>query len=277
MSRLGLQIAPWSTARELVATGEQLADVVDTVWVQDQMLARNVYALLAALAHAGCGVGTNVTYAIGRNPIEMAAAAATVAELVPEEREMVVGIGTGGALVSSLFVKDRPVAVTREAIVLMRALWSGEEVELDSFEVLGRALGYKPGALARLTFPVERPPAILVAGVGPKILRVAGAVADGLISPSNLPSLLRAAFDTGLGVAGAAERVSAEIADALVVSGTPDECVERLAELRDLATAHGYEDFYIGAPLGPDPREAAELLRTVVIPELWPERVAGAR
>jgi 5,10-methylenetetrahydromethanopterin reductase len=357
MSRLGLQIAPWSTARELVATGEQLADVVDTVWVQDQMLARNVYALLAALAHAGCGVGTNVTYAIGRNPIEMAAAAATVAELVPEEREMVVGIGTGGALVSSLFVKDRPVAVTREAIVLMRALWSGEEVELDSFEVLGRALGYKPGALARLTFPVERPPAILVAGVGPKILRVAGAVADGLISPSNLPSLsraafatgrfdelsgldiargarpaelpplrltyglnvsvsadrsaartaarlqaaltlgnpalwpdleavgldlscaeaVRAAFDTGLGVAGAAERVSAEIADALVVSGTPDECVERLAELRDLATAHGYEDFYIGAPLGPDPREAAELLRTVVIPELWPERVAGAR
>jgi hypothetical protein len=37
--------------------------------VQDQLLARNVYALLGAITYAGCGVGTNVTYPIGRNPI----------------------------------------------------------------------------------------------------------------------------------------------------------------------------------------------------------------
>src|SRR5919108_2813049 len=75
--RLGIQLAPWCRSNELVALGERLSDVVDTVWVQDQMLARNVYASLAALAHAGCGVGTNVACPIGRNPIEMASAAAT--------------------------------------------------------------------------------------------------------------------------------------------------------------------------------------------------------
>jgi 5,10-methylenetetrahydromethanopterin reductase len=350
--RLGVQITPWSGSRDLVELGRRLAEVVDTVWVQDQMLARNVYALLGALAHAGCGVGTNVTYPIGRNPIEMASAAATIAELVPADREVVIGMGTGGALVNSIFQKDRPISAVREAIMLMRALWSGERVELDGFPVLGAAMSYRPGAVAQLTYPVANAPGIVLAGVGPKILAVAGAHADGLISPSNMPTLSRAAFrtgnfaeisglglaraarpatapplrqifginlsvsedakrareqarrqvalvvgnpmlwpdlervgldveaagevkqafDDGLGIDGAAARCSQELADALIISGTPEECVPAIAELRDLAAGEGYSEFYLGAPLGPDPAEAAELLITRVLPQVWPDR-----
>lgn len=354
--RLGVQITPWSGSRALVALGRRFAPLVDTVWVQDQMLARNVYALLGALAQAGCGVGTNVTYPVGRNPIEMASAAATIAELVPDGRDMTVGMGTGGALVNSLFRKDRPISAVREAIELMRRLWAGDRVELDGFPALGAALAYKPGAVAALTYPVERPPVIVVAGVGPKILEVAGAYADGLISPSNLPTLSRAAFltgrfgevsgldlaraarpagtaplrlvfgintsvsqdrkrareharrqvalvvgnprlwpdlervgldlesagsvkeafDEGLGIDGAAARCSDALADGLIISGTPDDCVPAIAELRDLAAAEGYGEFYVGAPLGPDPEEAAELLISQVIPQVWPDRAGLA-
>ena len=354
--RLGVQIAPWSNSRELVGLGSRFASTVDTVWVQDQMLARNVYVLLGALAQAGCGVGTNVTYPIGRNPIEMASSLATIAELVREGREVVVGMGTGGAIVNSLFQKDRPIAAVREAIGLMRSLWSGERVELDGYPTLGAALSYKPGAIAQLTYGVERPPSIVLAGVGPKILAVAGACSDGLISPSNMPSLSRAAFDTGrfaeisgldqaraarpesmpplrmifgintsvsadrkrareharrqvalvvgnpalwpdlervgldlesagavkdafdegLGIDGAAARCSDALADALIVAGTPDDCVPAIAELRDLAAAEGYSEFYIGAPLGPDPQEAADLLISEVIPQVWPERAGSS-
>lgn len=353
---LGVQITPWSSSRELVGLGRRLAAVVDTVWVQDQMLARNVYALLGALAQAGCGVGTNVTYPIGRNPIEMASSAATIAELVPADREVVVGMGTGGALVNSLFQKDKPISAVREAIGLMRALWSGARVELDQYPALGAALSYKQGAIAQLTYGVERPPTIVVAGVGPKILAVAGAVSDGLISPSNMPTLSRAAFgtgrfseisgldqaraarpesmpplrlifginasvstdrkrareharrqvalvvgnprlwpdlervgldldsagavknafDNGLGIDGAASQCSDALADALIISGTPEECTPAIAELRDLATAEGYSEFYLGAPLGPDPQEAADLLISHVIPQVWPARKGGA-
>jgi 5,10-methylenetetrahydromethanopterin reductase len=357
MAKLGVQVPPWNNSRDLVALGRRLADVVDVVWVQDQMLARNVYALLGALALAGCGVGTNVTYPVGRNPIEMAAAVATIGELVPDDRELVIGMGTGGALVNSLFRKERPVAAVREAITVMRALWTGAPVDLDAYPVLGAALGYRPGATAQLTFPVARRPDIVMAGVGPKILAVAAAHADGLISPSNLPTLSRAAlcsgrfgevsgldaalrarpagraplrlvfginvsvskdrerarayarrqvalvvgnphlwpdlaavgldldsagevkaaFDRGLGVEGAAARCSESLADALIISGTPDECVGAVAELRDLAAGHGYTEFYVGAPLGPDPSEAADLLLAHVIPQVWPERAGGRR
>ena len=349
---LGVQVAPWCSSRELVELGARLAPVTDIVWVQDQMLARNVYVLLAALAARGCGVGTNVTYAVARNPIEMASAAATITELLDDDREFVLGMGTGGALVKSLFSTERSITATRESIRLMRALWSGVAVPLDDFPVLGARLGYKPGATATLTYPVSKPPPIVLAGVGPKILGVAAELGDGLISPSNLPTLsiasfrtgrfgelsgldavraarpatlpplrmiyginvsvsrdrdaaraharrqlalvlgnpnlwpdleavgldvgaagaVKAAFDEGLGIDGASARMSDELSDALIIAGTPDECIDRIADLRDRATAEGYDEFYLGAPLGPDPVEAAELLCRDIIPTLWPER-----
>ncbi|HEX5496244.1 MAG TPA: LLM class flavin-dependent oxidoreductase [Mycobacteriales bacterium] len=351
-TRLGIQLTPWRPSGELVALGESLRDVVDVVWVQDQMLARNVYVLLAALARAGCGVATGVTYPVGRNPIEMASAAATISELLPAGRRMTIGMGTGGAVVNSLFRKDQTVTAVREAIGLMRALWAGERVELDAYPTLGRSLGYRPGAAATLTYPVERPPEIVLAGVGPRILAVAAECADGLIFASNLPSHSRAAFatgrfaelsglgrvlesrpagapplrlifginvsvsadrararsharrqsalilgnpalwpaleavgldvesagevkaafDGGLGIDGAAARMSESLADALIVSGTPEECVGPMVELRELAQRHGFDEFYLGGPLGPDPSEATDLLRTRVIDRVWPER-----
>ncbi len=354
---LGVQVTPWRTSAELVTLSQRLSQAFDLIWVQDQLLARNVYALLGAIAHAGCGVGTNVTYPVGRNPLEMASAVATAGELLPAGREIVVGMGTGGALVNSLFRKEHPVTAVQEAIGLMRALWRGQTVELDAYPVLGAACGYRPGGTATLTYPVPRPPDIVVAGVGPKILAVAAAHADGLISPSNLPTLslaslrsgrfgelsgldralaarpagapplrlifginvsvsrdrklaraharrqlalvvgnprlwpdlaavgldtdsanqVRAAFEAGLGIEGAAARMSDSLADALIVSGTPDDCAGDMAELRDLAQAHGYREFYVGAPLGPDPTEAAELLLSELVPQVWPERQAALR
>jgi hypothetical protein len=83
-------------------------------------------------------------------------------------------------------------------------------------------------------------------------------------------SEVKEAFDEGLGIDGAAARCSQELADALIISGTPEECVPAIAELRDLAAAEGYTEFYLGAPLGPDPDEAADLLISRVIPQVWP-------
>ena len=194
---LGVQLTPWCSAKELLAAAHLLTPVVDKVWVQDQMLARNVYASLGALAAAGCGVGTNVTYPIGRNPIEMASALATIAELVPDDKDVTVGMGTGGAVVNSLFTKTRPVGAVKEAIQLMHGLWRGDDVPLDAFPILGASLGFKAGATARLTYPVHKPPAIIVAGVGPQIMKVAASHADGLLSSSNFPTHCLAAFRSG--------------------------------------------------------------------------------
>lgn len=196
---IGVQIAPWRPAREVLEAAAALSAAFDLVWVQDQMLARNVYTLLGAIAGTGrVGVGTNVTFPTGRNPLEMAAAMATLSELAPPERPLLMGIGTGGALVNSLFERERPVALVRDAITLLRRLWAGEAVPIATdFPALAAGLGFRSDAVARLTFPVTRPIPILLAGVGPKILRLAGELADGIISASNFPTHSYAAFRSG--------------------------------------------------------------------------------
>ena len=351
--QLGVQITPWASAPTILEVGTRLREQLDTVFVQDQMLARNVFTLLGALASHGCGVGTNVTWPFARNPIEMASSAATMSELTPQGRHVTIGIGSGGALAAALFDLSGRARVVEEAIVLMKSLWAGDDVELDEFPLLGKRLGYVPGATATLTYPVERPPRIVVAGVGPRITAVAAEHADGIIAASNLPMYsaasmrsgayaelvdsgalrerasddpsfrlhygmnvsvgrdrhvaraharrqaalivgnpgmwsamerldfdmasvhaVKAAFDDGLGIAGAAEQVSPGLADALIISGTVDDVVTPLAELRTLALEHGYTDFFLGGPLGPDALEAAELLSLGVIPAVWPDRTA---
>lgn len=353
---LGVQVAPWRPAGEVLAACEVLARGFQVVWVQDQMLARNVYVLLAAMAASGrVGLGTNVTFPTGRNPVEMAAALGTIAEILPAQRPLLVGMGTGGALTNSLFPRSQPVTRMREAIGLMRRLWAGEAVPIDEYPLLRAACGFREGSVAQLTFPVERELPILLAGIGPLILRTAGALADGIVSASNFPTHsyaafrsgafaavsgldalaagragrggpfrmlyglncciswdraraklfarrqlalvagnpqlwpgldavgldvdsareVKAAFDRGEGIEGAMPRLSDSLLDGLIVSGTPDDCLSRLDELRRLARAAGYGEFYLGAPLGPDIREAAGLLVDVVVPELWPEEVVS--
>lgn len=349
--QLGVQLTPWASAPELVAVGQRFGRQVDTVFVQDQMLARNVYALLAALAVNGCGVGTNVTWPFGRNPIEMASAAATIGELLAPGRRITLGIGSGGALAAALFDLSDRAAVVAESVSLLRRLWTGEDVALDDFPLLGRRLGYVPGARAKLSYPVVQAPAIVVAGVGPRIMQVAAELADGFLCASNLPphsrpalesgfeakkanavhgraaadsafamhygmnvsvstdgdraraharrqaalivgnpgmwpamealdfdiesaQATKRAFDEGRGVDGAAEQVAQSVVDALIISGTPEDVVEPLASLRALAAKNGYNHFFLGGPLGPNPAEAAALLADHVIPAVWPERSA---
>jgi 5,10-methylenetetrahydromethanopterin reductase len=79
---------------------------------------------------------------------------------------------------------------------------------------------------------------------------------------------VRAAFRDGAGVAGAAERLPQRVADELVVSGTPDECIAGMQELLEHATAASFTEAYIGAPVGPQPAEAIRLLREIVLPEV---------
>lgn len=355
MSRLGLQLASWRPAGELVEIASGVSGSFDIVWLVDQMLSRNVYVTLAALAARGnIGVGTNVTWPIGRNPLEMAASLATLRELVPPDKSVVAGIGTGGALVASLFKRERMVGRVSEAIELMRRLFAGESAALSDFPLTHASSDFLDEAVAKLTFPVEHPLEIVVAGVGPKILELAGRVADGLIAPSNLPGLslaafragkfealakldrleagrakstiddgdfkmiygincsisndrvqakqyarrqlalivgnanlwpaleavgldvasardVKKAFDDGGGIDAACKRLSDSLSDGLIISGTPDECIPPMLELKKYAAAAGFNEFYLGAPLGPDLREACELLARRVVPEVWPE------
>ena len=145
------------------------------VWIPDEGLAaRECWVTLGAVAAATSSVevGTGITNAYTRHPGMTAAAVATLDEASGGRAAL--GIGAGGALTLTALAIERrsPITAMRELVTTSRALWSGEIVDHE-----GVAGGFRR---ARLDFGRPDIP-IWVAGRGPRIMRLAGELADGFI------------------------------------------------------------------------------------------------
>jgi len=136
------------------------------------------FSLLAAVGAAApsLGLGTGVLALQLRTPMVVAMAGATLQSLHPE-REIVLGIGISSPVVTERWhgvpYGDRPLAHTREYVELVRRCLSGERVDFagDFYRVTGFRLGVRLG---------DRKPKIVVGALNPKMLALAGEVADGV-------------------------------------------------------------------------------------------------
>ena len=145
------------------------------VWIPDEGLAaRECWVTLGAVAAATSSVevGTGITNAYTRHPGMTAAAVATLDEASGGRAAL--GIGAGGALTLTALAIERraPITAMRELVTTSRALWSGETVDCD-----GVAGGFRR---ARLGYGRPDIP-IWLAGRGPRVVRLAGELADGFI------------------------------------------------------------------------------------------------
>lgn len=139
---------------------------------------------LAAAAErtARITLGTSVlTPTFRYNPAVVAQAFATLGCLAPGR--VVLGVGTGEALneIATGWRGDWPefkerFARLREAVTLIRALWTGERVDHDGefYRTVGATLYDVP----------EQAPQVYVAAGGPLVARYAGRVGDGFICTS---------------------------------------------------------------------------------------------
>jgi alkanesulfonate monooxygenase SsuD/methylene tetrahydromethanopterin reductase-like flavin-dependent oxidoreductase (luciferase family) len=143
-------------------------------------------ALLSATEHLRVGLG--VLPAPLRHPVLAAMDVATLAEMFPGR--LTPGIGHGvqawmaeiGARVAS------PLTLLREHATAVRALLHGEPVRAE-----GRYVALED---ARLVWPPAEPPPLYVGAHGPRTLRLAGEVGDGVIlqlgvSPEDTRAALR--------------------------------------------------------------------------------------
>jgi len=103
-------------------------------------------------------------------------AGATLQALHPDN-DIVLGIGISSPVVTSRWhgvpYGDRPIAHTREYVALVRECLTGERVDFagDFYQVKGFRLGVRLG---------ERRPKIVIGALNPKMLALAGEVADGV-------------------------------------------------------------------------------------------------
>jgi coenzyme F420-dependent glucose-6-phosphate dehydrogenase len=149
-------------------------------WLDAQGESPFVWSVLGAIAQRTerLILGTGVTCpTIRMHPAVTAHAAATAAALLPGRFWF--GVGTGENL-NEHILGDRwpPTSVRREmleeAVEVMRALFTGEQVEHR-----GRHYTVEN---ARLYSLPDEPPPIMVAAAGPKASELAGRIGDGLIA-----------------------------------------------------------------------------------------------
>jgi 5,10-methylenetetrahydromethanopterin reductase len=172
---------PISRVAGLIARAEELgfryAFAIDS-----QLAVKDAYVTLtvAALRTSSISLGTGVTNPITRDLTVTASTFAALQEV--SQGRAVLGLGNGATSVEGIGLKGANLARTREAISKLRALLDGEPIEHRGVEV---QLPPTPGRVP-----------ILLAASRPRMLQLAGELADGVIvMGSAQPRLVREQLD----------------------------------------------------------------------------------
>ncbi|PON18584.1 hypothetical protein C2W62_07160 [Candidatus Entotheonella serta] len=123
-----------------------------------------VYLSFAAAATHRIGLGPLIENPVMRHPSVMASSIATVAALAPGRTLQAYGVGD--TAVRLMGYRPAKVAELEEATILTRRLLAGEKIEVNAA---------RPARL-----PHARPVPVWIAAGGPRTLRMAGRVADGV-------------------------------------------------------------------------------------------------
>ena len=174
--KFGIEFVPEKAIQKILKWVKAAEDGgFDNVWVTDHYNNRNVYMLLAAIALStkAITIGTGVTNPFHINPAWTASALATLDELSGNRAIMGLGPGDVTTLRSLGITSDRPLTAIKECIDIMKRLWQGETVQFEGkvFSMKGARLNYKP----------RRSPPIYMGAQGPRLLELAGTIADGVL------------------------------------------------------------------------------------------------
>lgn len=177
---------PNVSAQEMIATGV-LADELGfhTMWVPDShLLWREAYVLLGAIASRTQRIrlATAVTNPITRHLTVTASAFATLDELSGGRATM--GISVGDSALKTMGLQISTVDNFETSLKMIQALLRGETVQVPG------------GDTATIGHADNRNVPIYVAATGPRMLHLAGRLADGVILMNGVaPDLLNAAIE----------------------------------------------------------------------------------
>ncbi|MCC7348412.1 MAG: LLM class flavin-dependent oxidoreductase [Variibacter sp.] len=210
---LGLLMAGHSDAfvhADLAHAAEELG--FTDVWIADERFYREPYALLTLIATKTqrVNIGPCVTDPFSRHPALTAMAIYTLDEI--SQGRAILGIGAGISGFAEMDMpRPKPVRAIREAVMLVRALGSGEEVSQDGEVVrfAGGKLGFKP---SRPSLP------LWLAGNGPQVQALGAKIADAVIMEA-------------CGTAPEAQAFTRRIESAATAAGRAPGAVRRIARL----------------------------------------------
>ncbi len=161
-----------------VATAAETAGV-EELWLWEDCFQQGGIAQVAVALGATerLSVGIGLVPTALRNVTAAAMEFATLEAMFPGRTQIAVGHGVQSWMRQAGAAVASPMTLLREYVTALRALLSGAEVTVD-----GR---YVRLSEVRLEFAPARPLPVLIGGTGPKTLRLAGEIADGVLIDSS--------------------------------------------------------------------------------------------
>lgn len=243
----------------------------DSAWVIEDYYSWEAFGSLGYVAAVTerIDLGISVTTPYVRSAPLLASSAATVDQF--STGRLILGLGrSSGTMLGQIGIEDRkPFATMREYVESMRRLWQGGEVSYDGQVV--RIDRIVPDVL-----PVNGTVPIVIGAIGPKMLELAGAIADGVVLTGfSPPAYVRWACEH---VAAGAERAGRDPAQieiiVIVATRITDELQTATDELKPwLGLAYGMagrgEMLLTGS--GVDPEVLAPIRAALLIDEILGE------
>jgi len=176
--KFGLALIPNQPPALLIKLGRLADDYFDYVWIRDENPSypfRDVFTTLTLLADKTdrMKLGTGICTPYTRHPALIAEAIMSLHEI--SKGRMILGLGAGGSLTLprlGIPMWSRPVEVVREAVMIIRRLLNGETLNYK-----GSYFSVKNVKLVENRY--EAVP-IHIGARGPKMIQLAGELADGL-------------------------------------------------------------------------------------------------
>jgi 5,10-methylenetetrahydromethanopterin reductase len=197
MPRFGISFTPNNLGEFKQACSTADAIGFEQIGIVDsQSVYRELYVActLAAGATRRAKFGPRVTNALTRHPAVTASAIATLNDLAPDR--VFLGIGSGDSALYNLGLQATPIKVMREYIAAVKSLYGNGEAVYQ-------------GKNIRFTWARPEIP-VYISAHGPKTLRCAGEVADGVIIGTGVQQevTVDALSDVASGAALAGKKVS---------------------------------------------------------------------
>ena len=170
--------APFGDALALARRAEEAG--ADSLWMAEHLGYRQslVSCTAFALKTERARVVPTAISPFLWSPVPVAMAMATIAEAAPGRAALALGSGNPMFLAEAGARLEKPLTAMREFIACLRQLWSGEAgaYEGEMFRLDGMRMAFRP----------PQPIPLYLAAMGPKMLGLAGELADGVVLSAGL-------------------------------------------------------------------------------------------
>jgi len=148
----------------------------DTIWITDHYNNRDVYSTLAilSLATSRAKLGTGVTNPYTRNVAVTASSIASINEISGGRAILGIGPGDKATFDAMGIAVEKPLAAVKESVSALRELLANKRVA--GHGMAGAQLAFKAGGIP-----------IYIGAQGPKMLEMAGQIADGVLVNASHP------------------------------------------------------------------------------------------